>query len=409
MREALRGALASAAIALLSAAPRAQDTVELVDGTRIEGRVLVDAPHRLVVRAGGRERELDTAQIKSVRSLERSLEELLLRTADGLPATVAERVELAHFARGRGLTGELEYLWWAALALDPENAEAHEALEHRKARSGWQYKDAGGWHDFATAAARHTSWDAAWQFRSVHYELRTNVDLESAIALCLDLERYYAAFHELLGGTVELRLPELVLRCEVHADGKSYPEPGDHRPAHFDEASKSMQVDASKGLKLDFVFHEATHQLLFHTAEDGSKSKGLVPAWIDEGLAVYFESAVAGELGHTHFELERPNPRFFGAFAREPDPYDLARILSFETSDFMASSRTQTKYAQAYVLVHFLRHGESERYRPVFEAFMQAVYRGQSTATDFRDALRLVGVKEKPFEKAWLAYGRSGG
>ncbi|TAJ20605.1 MAG: DUF1570 domain-containing protein [Planctomycetota bacterium] len=397
-------ALFAGVLLALGASDPAPDRVELVDGSVVAGRVVFEDEKRIVVRVRSKERVYALAQIRSVRALERSLRELLAKTADGLPQSAEARIALAELARERGLDGEAELLWWSVLALDPEQRDAHLALGHRDAKSGWQYPSERGWQPFASARDAHVAWSDAWVWRTLHYELRANLALEDGLALALDLERLRAAFQVGFGQQLELRASEDRMLAHVHADAKSFPEPGAKRSAYYDDSERVLRVNAAEGLHRETVFHEATHQLLHLTAEYGPQAKGVIPAWLDEGLAEFMAVAAAGPPGGAHFELGRRKLEHYAEHAREKDPYDLSRVLAFEASDFMTSSRVHLKYAQAYTLVDFLRGGQDGRFRAGFERFVASAYAGQSSSTDFARAFEDSKLDERKLEKEWKAW-----
>jgi hypothetical protein len=398
------GGLAAVALVAFVASDSAPDRVELLDGSVVEGRVVFEDEKRIIVRVKSKERVFELARIRAVRALERSLRELLAKTADGLPPTADERLTIARLARDRGLDGEAELLWWSALALDPELREAHLALGHRDAKGGWQYPSDRGWQSFGGVRDARADWGDAWVWRTLHYELRTNLALEDGLALVLDLERLRAAFQAGFGQQLELRASEDRMLAHVHADAQGFPDPGARRAAYYDESERVLRVNAADGLQRETVFHEATHQLLHLTAEYGPRATGVIPGWLDEGLAEYMAVAGAGPPGGAQFEFGRRKLEHYTVHAREKDPYDLSRVLSFESSDFMASSRVHLKYAQAYTLVDFLRGGQAGRFRSGFDRFLASAYAGRSTSTDFERAFEDLKLDERKLEDEWKAW-----
>ena len=79
-------------------------------------------------------------------------------------------------------------------------------------------------------------------------------------------------------------------------------------------------------------------------------------------------------------------------------------MLAFTESDFFTSSKADLKYAESYTLVQFCMHGDGGRHRERFVAFMRRTYLGQSSATQFKDAM---GAGGRELEDAWLAYVRA--
>jgi hypothetical protein len=149
------------------------------------------------------------------------------------------------------------------------------------------------------------------------------------------------------------------------------------------------------------LFHEATHEILFNTAERTKAARGDIPAWLDEGLAEYMGWCMGGANGHTAFVPGAIATRHFKVHAEARTPYDMARVLTFNSGDFTATSLSDLKYAEAYTLVHFLLHGDGGKHKQGFLDFVRGAYKGQSSSTHFRDAL---GGHERELQEAWVAY-----
>ena len=170
----------------------------------------------------------------------------------------------------------------------------------------------------------------------------------------------------------------------------------------LEEPDNRLYVDASSGLQPEALVHEATHQILYNGAVKGSQGFcSDVPAWLDEGLAVTMQAARSGDPGRLVVRSDTLDPRWFSIHAQAEKPYDLSRVLNFDTTDFQASSRADLKYAQSYSLVCFLMYGAQGRHRAGFMEFVKGVYRGKTSSTHFE---RAMDVRERDLEKAWHAF-----
>jgi hypothetical protein len=254
---------------------------------------------------------------------------------------------------------------------------------------------------YAGLAQAHKEWKDAWSFATTHYRVRTNLDLTRATDMAFDLEGFYRVFFDAFG--IELKLYEIVdpMSAQVHADKQSFPAVVSYRDAYFDPPSNTLLVDAANGFEPRVLFHEATHEILYNTAERTKNARGEIPAWLDEGLAEYMGCCMSGLDGHALFVPGATAPGHFKVHAEARQPYDLARVLTFNSGDFMATSRSDLKYAEAYTLVHFLLNGDGGRHKKGFLDFVRSAYKGQSSSTHFRDAL---GGNERELEQAWIAY-----
>jgi hypothetical protein len=391
-----------ALLALIGSA-HAQDAVVLKDGRKLEGRVVYEDPRILILRDASRERRVELASVASVRSLSRSLNQALdqwLR-AEALGASAS--YDLARFAKASGLPGEAELFAWYAIAADPEFAPAHEMLGHERREKGWSMHTREGWLLIGEIARSRLDWESAWDFKSLHYHVRSNLPVRQAVGIAIDLELAYRAFVQAFGAELDLREVVEPMNIHVHADLRYYPDVGTGHKAFFHQNENLITIDASSNLDLGSIFHEATHQFLYSTAVLPADGRGDIPGWLGEGLAEYIRASASGTSGHARFNLGAVDRERFSVHAHEKDPYELSRVLTFHASDFMSSTRPELKYAQAYTLVHFALHEGEGRWRTGFLGYLRRVYAGQSSSTAFKESM---GASESELERAWTAYVR---
>jgi Protein of unknown function (DUF1570) len=380
---------------------RVLDVVELKDGTRIDGRVVYEDPSTVVVRSAARDREIAMKDVSLVRSRATELRAVLDSWNKETPTDTAGMLELARSSDKADLVDEAQVFTWRALLLDPKNEEAHKRLGHTSHNGVWTVHEGTKSIPFASIGDAHKDWKDPWSFATTHYRLQTNLDLGRATDMALDLEGFYRIFFDAFGR--ELRLYEVVdpMVAQVHADKQSFPGVVSYRDAYFDPTTSTLLVNAANGFEPRVLFHEATHEILFNTAERTKGSRGDIPAWLDEGLAEYMGCSMSGLAGHPVFTSGAVATGHFRVHAEARTPYDLARVLTFNSGDFMASSRSDLKYAEAYTLVHFLLNGDGGKHKKGFLDFVRSAYKGQSSSTHFRDAL---GGHERELEEAWVAY-----
>jgi len=383
---------------------RALDTVVLTDGERLEGHVLYEGPAALTLRVGSRERELPLESVADVRSVARSLRLLLDQYAfvDGTDAR--QMLDLARFSRARELDGLAEVFALRALEIAEDDATAHEFLGHIKRGKSWYVRDGNHSVRYEDLPELRGDWKGAWEIHTPHYDVRTNLSLREALDAAMDLELFYREFYDRFGKELELREVVLRMPTQIHADSGSFPELAGDRTAYFDPARMTTYVNAERGYMRNLIFHEACHQLLYATAvspEHSSRARGCLPAWLDEGLASWFEMVQTGPAGHAVFEDRRQSAHYMTVHQTATKPYDLSRVLTFGAEDFHASSRVDLKYAQSYTLVEFFMRGDFYRHRESFFAVLRGAYAGKCTSSDVRGAM-VVGADE--FEAAWNAY-----
>jgi hypothetical protein len=381
------------------------DTVELLDGTKIEGRVVFESDAKVVVRVGSREREIERAKVASVESILRSLREALKRWDELEPTNLTAILELARFCKTRGLEGEASVFAHRVLATDPENEEAHLFLEHEKRGDGWIARDGNKRVPFTRLLELRKDFGNAWRFETTHYKLTTNLDLELASDLALELELFYRTFYDWFGTNLEAYDVVDPMACNVHADKASYPE-STGRTAYFDNSNNVLVELAPEGLLLEVLIHEAMHQLFHNTAQETRRGGGEIPSWLNEGMAEVFSISRTGAPGRAGYDGRRIKAEHFACHRAAKNPYDLERILTFNSGDYGASSKADLKYAQSYTLVQFCLTGEGGAQRAKFLEFLRGAYQGKGSSSDFKAA---IGGKEREFEKAWNEFVKNGG
>jgi hypothetical protein len=394
-------ALLAAAAALAPGEPRLQDRVELQDGTVAQGRVVFEDAAGIVLRVGSHEREIARKDIKHsyyrADNQRGAIERWLALKPDDLRGTL----DLAQFCKRSDLLEEMRIFAWCALVLDPQNEEAHEFQGHDRTKNGWLVREGARRIEFDKVLAGHSSWGDPWVLETTHYIVRSNLPLAESLAAALDLECHYYAFMSEFGR--ELRLFEVVdpLYANVHGDAKSFPRMATGRAAWFNPETMTLEVDASAAMQVADLTHEATHGLLHATAVATRTARGDIPAWLHEGLAEYMSVGMRGPPGRLAFSQEALSHVHFATHAGAKKPYDLSRLLNFQSSDFAASTNADLKYAQAYTLVHFGLRANGGDLRPKFLAFVRSAYRGQSSQTHFDEAL---GMDDEKIERAWRDY-----
>ena len=397
--------LAAIALGLLAFLdePRPPDLVELKSGEKIAGYVLLETKEEIVVLVKSKERRIPMAQVVKVRKAVTTLAEVLDRHAKLDRLDAAGLVELAKHCKDLELPGEMEVLALAALDVDPKNEEAHALLGHVKKQSGWMRKKGNQQVPFEKLTEARADLRNPWKLRTSHYSLLTNLSLHDATCMALDLERFYRAFFEMMGGGVEVLEVVEPLGVGVYGDDRTFPESPSGRLAFFDPASRQVLINAARVDPPSALVHEATHQVLFVTASGTRAGLGVVPGWIDEGLAEYMSASRRGDAGRAQFDLGAFADHHFETHRAARDPYDLSRVLQFESGDFHGSSKQDLKYAQSYTLVHFFLHAEGGNYRSRFFQFLRGAYAGNASSTDFK---KVFGTPEKELEAAWIAHVR---
>jgi tetratricopeptide (TPR) repeat protein len=383
---------------------RAGDYVELRNGGKLTGRVVYEDETRVVLREGSKLREIDRADVKSVVSRAANAREALGRWLELKPKDPNALLDIVRFCERMGLTEDAQAYARIALVANPADNDAHEVLGHQRRSDGWAERVGTRWVSYGELESVRASWKTSWELASSHYRLRTNLEMATAIGALLDLECFYRSFFDRFGR--ELTLHEVLdpMDAQIHATRDSYPIALVGRIAYYDPSLATVIVDASSGLERGMLIHEATHQILRST---GDRSRGVtsdIPAWLDEGLAEYMRACMTGPSGRMRFDDKLVLAEHFKEQASAKDPYDLARLLTFDTGEFHTESKSDLRYAEAYTLVQFCLHGEGGKHASRFFDFVRSAYKSKGSPTHFKAAL---GIEGDAFEDAWTSYVRS--
>ncbi len=207
-------------------------------------------------------------------------------------------------------------------------------------------------------------WPRSFQYKSTNYHVVSDIDSETARQAALLLEE----------GLTEYRVNVHALKPEQKRLYKVYlfsGEAGFQRYVADSSLLEKKGAENAAGLysgilkqlliwnlpnrdeMMRTVRHEGFHQYLDRLLPDP-------PVWFNEGLATYYEAMqrVGGDL-----KIDRPRPDVLGDLKDKP-LVPLAAFLHISPRKFYATA--PHSYAQAWLIVHMLRHGtpkHRDRYR----------------------------------------------
>jgi hypothetical protein len=384
----------------------APDVVRLKNGRSQEGRVVYEDDLEVVLLVKTRARKIAKEDVASVRSIRAELPRALDQIAALRSGDLGAHHALAQSLEERNLPNEAQLVHRMVLGFRPADDLANEKLGHRRRGKHWTLPHSGRYYRLEERERLLADWGGAWELASTHYDVRTNLPLQEAIQTTLDLERTYRGFYRIFGPDLELWEVTEPMEAHVHADAASFPESFGAGRSYFSPSAGRLVVNASQGLPLRTMVHEATHGLLYFSSVDKRSARRSWPGWLDEGLAEYMEACRTGSPGTIAFLPGQPNDRHFHTHSGSDKPFKLSRVLNFQSNDFGGTSRTDLKYAQSYTLVDFCLHGEDERHRAGFFEFLRSVYDGKSSSTHFKKAL---GTREKELEDGWHTHAANAG
>lgn len=396
---ALAPALALA-LACAAAAQTAEptDTVVLTDGKTLAGLVLRQDENEVLLRVGTRDRTIPRASVRSVDSIA-ARHRLFLNGWRSVPADdAAQLLEMAQAATHARLPHETRLMLWYAALARPKEAAIHELLGNRQQGGRFLVQIDGAWVPFEKADALGEDFGKAWLLRSRHFSIRCAAGLRAALDTLLDLEALYWAMQDLFGK--DLKLLEICETIDVrlYRSRQQMPGIGTHVGAVFaaDEAALFTCFENGKAFALA---HEGTHALLHYLFVRAARSRGALPGWLEEGWAEYMLGRLDTKVPGKPVLRERsemPGHRaVLAEAARRGDLYGVHRLLNLKSSDFMASSLQDIKYAQAWALFRYLIENGNTQLRASFVDYLREATAGRGQASTFR---RIFARQEQQLE-----------
>jgi hypothetical protein len=232
-------------------------------------------------------------------------------------------------------------------------------------------------------------------YQTRYYTLHTDLDAAGAREATLRITLMAEEFHRRTKGfatNVRHRLPFCLFRnaADYHAAGGPPGTAGVFTGDRLMATVHPQHPDAT----WHTVQHEGFHQFIVAAVGYG------IPIWANEGLAEYFGT---GLFTGDHFIVGLIPA---GRAARVKALIQGGRMRSL--ADMMRlsheawnSSATMVDYDQAWSMVHFLVHGDDERYQAAFEQFLRKVSSGADWERAWVDTL---GRNVAEFERRWKAY-----
>lgn len=204
---------------------------------------------------------------------------------------------------------------------------------------------------FAQASSPSGQWN---QFQTKHFKVLGNTEPERLRAVSIRLEQFRSAVHK------ELDVPSstsVESRVVIFRDGASFrnfkPKRADGTPDDLVSGLFQSGTDvnyisaADDGAETATIFHEYIHDVLARNFAGNE-----IPAWINEGLAEYFQGFRMRDSG---VEFGLPH-RAHLSMLRRRTPIPWAKFFLFDDETLRQSSDQDRLlfYAQAWAMIHHL-------------------------------------------------------
>jgi hypothetical protein len=219
---------------------------------------------------------------------------------------------------------------------------------------------------------KHASWGSAWEIKGEQYTVKTDFPRETGDSISLAMEQmnrfYRKVFHVAeFGGGKTARVTLCVYRSREEFDaiekdkttGESpdpdvagFFKPGENHVATYDPRSDKRPLSELWST----LFHESSHQFTHMISAD------LIPAWLNEGTASYFEGAKLRGNGVVETNLV-PEERLqaLEILIQEGKP-TLEEVITY----FQPGSYPGEYYPFGWGLVYFLLNYEDDKSQRVY-------------------------------------------
>jgi hypothetical protein len=266
----------------------------------------------------------------------------------------------------------------------------------------------------------------AWEIRTDHYLIKTNVSLERGVELGRALEDFHEFFYETFAGFFATREQMMHL-----FDGTAKAVTSNPRPyiIHYyrtrDEYVAQLKkefpnIEITNGIYMTTtriahfyhdpnndneatLYHEGTHQLFFESHTLNRPIGDNAHFWIIEGIACYMESFQRkagdyslGDPNYIRFEGARVNLLQKGFYV------PLNKFSAMGMRDFQTQPDLAKNYTQAAGLARFFMEYDDGRYREKLVQHLAQLYSSNTRERDTAPGLdKLTGVSFEELDKQY--------
>jgi len=233
---------------------------------------------------------------------------------------------------------------------------------------------------------------------SDHYVVRSDISKEICYEACQLLEKAYTSY------SIHLRKVEGLersrFRVYIFSGEASYHRYTDEAFGGRMESSAGVYSPMVKQLliwnlpdaadRLRTTVHEGFHQYLDAVTRTA-------PVWFNEGLAEYYELAETKDGKFTTGQINRDHL----ARLKKEGVVPLLDFVRYDNAAFRTEGEVSRNYAQAWGVIHFLRHG-SRANQAIFDALFGSLCEGASSGMALRQAFE--GASFADLDAAFLAH-----
>jgi hypothetical protein len=230
-------------------------------------------------------------------------------------------------------------------------------------------------------------------YETRYYTLHTDLPVEDARYVALRMTKMaeeYAHRTRGFSGAVTQRMP-----FYLYSSAEDYYATG--APRSSGGYFNGRELVAVAGNLDDRTWHRVQHEGFHQFARQ--VIRGQIPTWANEGLAEYFGEGLFTGDGFVTGVVPPWRLKRVKESIQAERFLPIVGMMQLSLDDWNADVNV-TNYDQAWSMVHFLAHGENERYQPAFGAFMVQIGRGKG----WPEAWKQTFGDTAGFEQRWRKY-----
>lgn len=333
-------------------------------------RYLKEKPQGLMAR----QQELYTF-VHEADPLRRRLDALRREYVSRLLKLANEQMDHLAWHSARAMLSEAQFT-------DPEHPDLAAGLERIKKEGGNELAvadETGGSDPLAGVTPEwvakndplHTEWDKAWELETEHYKIRTNAGYRVLMTTAHAMEEvqvFYRLYHQYKTKNEKIP-PAGVWIYKNHDEFMRLGKPPFEWAGGFWNGSEVVTFDprgegSKAGLTdlLDVLFHEASHQF---TSLCGG---GSVPAWLNEGMASFFEGTRLLSNGKLDWNLVAAGRLYPLVDDIKADKHKLADVIQGKVEDY------RVYYPWGWGICYYLYNAEDAEGHLLYRASMREYF-----------------------------------
>jgi|688.fasta_scaffold02572_21 tetratricopeptide (TPR) repeat protein len=223
---------------------------------------------------------------------------------------------------------------------------------------------------------KHREWDKAWTLDTKHYRVKTNAGyrvLKTTANAMEQVQVFYRIFHDYKTDGSDIPIANVWIFRNAAEYKEIGGQPTDWAAGHWDGSSvvtydpRGENSEAGLSDLLNTLFHEASHQF---TSLCGGPS---VPAWLNEGMASFFEGTKLLSNGKLDWNLVASHRLYPLLEDIKAGKNTLAGVIEGKVDDY------RVYYPWGWGIVYYLYNAEDDEGRLIYRPLMREYYREYST------------------------------